>query len=198
MISKFQDGKVINRKCIQSIDVCSIDDNGAGEKVKMVTVEDPVINFDRFKTLFCNHELGITEEALKSVDCYLELDNGQIYLIEFKNGKIDNSVRKDLNTKLKDSLLMINHSFEQNLGYAKTNINYVVVYNSTKNGLSAKSFKSAMNKKTSKSKSIRFDLSKMSDILNSVNTIAQEDFNQFWQDKISKRLLNPTNNSYCA
>lgn len=83
-----------NKKCSK--------DTSQGNDEYLVDNDYRVIDFDKLKELFCKECLNTNSVGVvKSVDCYLELDNGEIILIEFKNGKVTNEIQGDLKVKLK-------------------------------------------------------------------------------------------------
>lgn len=72
---------------------CSKDDQGYA----LSNIADDVVDFDNVKNLLCQ-TFNVSYTILKSVDTYLEGNNDQIFLIEFKNAKID---QKQKHTKFK-------------------------------------------------------------------------------------------------
>lgn len=62
-----------------------------------------VVNFDTVKTVYLN-DIGLSEECASSVDALIEQEN-VVYFIEFKNGKLKSSVKRDIKDKVRDSLL---------------------------------------------------------------------------------------------
>ena len=111
MISCFMNGQVIRNNCKKTLRDCSQDDQGYA----LSNISDDVVDFDNVKKIFCDKHLKTSYTILKSVDTYLEGNNNQIFLIEFKNAQIDKKQKYGLNIKLKDSLLILTNSFGFNL-----------------------------------------------------------------------------------
>ena len=70
----------------------------------------------------------------------------KIFLIEFKNAKIDQKQKHGLNLKLKDSLLILMDSFGFNLKDFQKRLNYIVVYREEKNDVSSEYLEIATEK----------------------------------------------------
>ena len=191
MISQFEHGKVIKSKCLYSVKECSRDKSEC-----MVDIDTQVVNFDMLKREFCNTYLKSSEETMKSVDCYLELDSGDVYLIEFKNGKIARNQILGLKLKLKDSLLLINESFDKNLKFCKNKIIYIVVYNRDKNPSENKVFKDKLTSKSELKHIVRFNLDPFRGILKDVKTLDVYEFKDFWENNIQSHLRNNTKYMY--
>lgn len=150
MLSYLQNGTIINRRCIKTIKDCSLDTSN-GKKYYLVSQNEQVVDFDEIKRLFCNNFLQVTENAMKSVDCYFELQNNHAYIVEFKNRKISTKLENDLKLKLKDTLLILNQNFQKDMLYFKDRLNYIVVYSYEKNEIKNRNFKEKIFKKASKS-----------------------------------------------
>lgn len=185
MISQFRQGEVIQTNCFCSLKECSRDKDEC-----MIEIDSSVVNFDKLKREFCNKYLNSSENAMKSVDCYLELNSGDIYLIEFKNGHVSKNEALGLKLKLKDSLLLINESFGKNLKLCKTTITYVVVYNRDKNPSTNNTFKKTLLKRSSLNHIIKFKLDDFRDILKDVKTLDSCEFKNFWKTQIQPNLRN--------
>ena len=87
-----------------------------------------VINFDGVKTEYTN-KLGLSEETATSVDALTQTCD-HIVFIEFKNGKVHNS---EVKSKIKDSLLILCDILGKNIDYTRKNLDFVLVYNESKN-----------------------------------------------------------------
>lgn len=139
MISCFMNGHVIKSNCKKTLSDCSKDDQGN----ELSDITDDVVDFDKVKEIYCDKHLDASHTILKSVDTYLEGNNNQIFLIEFKNAKIDQKQKYGLNLKLKDSLLILTDSFGFNLKDFQERLNYIVVYSEAKNDVSSEYFEIA-------------------------------------------------------
>lgn len=89
-----------------------------------------VVNFDRVKTNYLN-ELGLSEENAHSVDALWE-NNDEIYMIEFKNGKIEN---RNIEQKARDSVLIFNSITKQQIDYTRKYMSFILVYNEKENNI---------------------------------------------------------------
>ena len=50
-------------------------------------------------------------------------------MVEFKSGTLTNHVKRRIKSKLKDSILLLNHLLNKNLNYMQENMEFVLVYN---------------------------------------------------------------------
>lgn len=196
MTNKLASKKRIATECWSSIKKCS-KDTSQGENEYLVNNDYRVIDFDKLKELFCKECLNTNSMGVvKSVDCYLELDNDEIILIEFKNGKITDAIQGDLKVKLKDSLLILLEAFDKSLVDTRKNVIYMVVYNKSKNKLTNEVFKRQMAKNAGK-KFVRYGLSKFSNtVVKEVVTITQNEFQKYWKEKIEKKVRRIENYKY--
>lgn len=94
------------------------------------------INFDYVKKAYCINVLGKAEFPLRSNDALIILKSKKQFLfIEFKNCQIDekpDGIEK-IRTKISDSLLIFNDIIKENLSFDRDNVNYLLVYNKSKN-----------------------------------------------------------------
>ncbi len=86
-----------------------------------------VVNFDRVKRSYLN-DLGYSEETAASVDALAKSRDGNIYMIEFKNGDCKAQAR-DIRMKIKDSLLIWCDICRKRLDDARKEIVFVLVMN---------------------------------------------------------------------
>lgn len=91
----------------------------------MTESEISVINFDEAKT--CYMRRFTPPEDMKSVDAVACGENGEIYMIEFKNG---NCSGDDIRMKIKDSVLILCDLCGKRLEDARNEIVFVLVINS--------------------------------------------------------------------
>lgn len=90
-----------------------------------------VVNFDKLKNQF---QRGLRcERTLCSNDALFENHDGEIFMIEFKNGQIDSKVKHQLHRKSYDSVLIHMHYDKRDIRTIKENLNYILVYNEEKN-----------------------------------------------------------------
>lgn len=101
------------------------------KKEYMVEYTDLVIDFDKVKENYCE-KYGSHKEASKSADALVVNKNGKIVFIEFKNGQLKGKT-SGLKSKLRDSLLIFCDINGLNLKFTRENIEYILVYNDSKN-----------------------------------------------------------------
>lgn len=108
------------------------------------------INFDKVKEEYAKaHSLSTHP---KSNDALYVAKGETDVFIEFKNGYIDNGKVKEIKEKIYDSLLLLNDIIDQNISYTRKHLNYILVYNDSKNAEDAsenpkKGFRNRRHKK---------------------------------------------------
>lgn len=210
MISCFMNGQVIRNNCKKTLRDCSQDDQGYA----LSNISDDVVDFDNVKKIFCDKHLKTSYTILKSVDTYLEGNNNQIFLIEFKNAQIDKKQKYGLNIKLKDSLLILTNSFGFNLKDFQERLNYIVVYSESKNDVSSqylalatkndipasfknRNLKKKISKRTSKKFFTFWGLDKYEhSLVNEVYTLNEHEFLQYYNSKINHIKRNVSSYSF--
>ena len=146
------------------------------------------VNFDAVKNKYIEQltKQGIKiSDTPKSNDAFFVSGDGYMYFIEFKNGKIDNG---EVRTKIFDSLLILTDIIEAGISYTRQNLNYILVYNETKNHTKPKGeelqyspsrtkFAEHLIEKKAKKKFIRFNLEKFEKLyFKNVFTVTSEKF----------------------
>lgn len=102
----------------------------------MVDSELAVCDFDAVKEWYIKNKTPYANPNPKSND-ELVVGNEESFFIEFKNGKIDNTVNFELNKKIYDSLFILfdlKYSDRQgrcmdSISYTRSCMNYILVYN---------------------------------------------------------------------
>ena len=131
---KLNDYRLLNTEKVRStLHEVSVDDSNAAKKEYMTDSTAEVINFDNVKREYMN-SLGMSEEGAKSVDGLFQAKNASpedaaIYMIEFKNGNIEN---RDIERKVRDSVLIFQSITGTQLEDTRKNVTFVLVYNSGK------------------------------------------------------------------
>jgi hypothetical protein len=95
--------------------------------VYMTSCKKQVVDFDKFKTDF-SKKLSLGEMP-KSCDALCMFSNNELFLIEFKNGQIDDKIRFDIRRKVFESLLMLTEQFNITTGFTRCNMTFILVYN---------------------------------------------------------------------
>ena len=96
---------------------------------KEYMTESPVIavNFDQAKNDYVE-DLRLPESP-KSCDALYFHHNGTYYLVEFKNGGIDNLKCYEIKMKILDSLLILLDQMNKTVSFSRENLSYILVYN---------------------------------------------------------------------
>jgi hypothetical protein len=93
----------------------------------MTMCETTVLNFDNFKDEFVkNMKLN---SVPKSCDALYMTDQNEIFLIEFKNGKIEALKNYEVKIKIYESLLILCEKFSITIDFTRNNISFILVYN---------------------------------------------------------------------
>lgn len=96
----------------------------------------PAIDFDDVKTSYVLSNSTISSANMRSNDALIILDsiNGKFLFIEFKNGNIQSSHKKEeIRCKIAESLLIFNDIIKENLTFDRNSVNYILVYNKNNN-----------------------------------------------------------------
>lgn len=104
-------------------------DNDNKEYMTQSTLE--VVDFDKLKNLFQSNLRR--EKTLCSNDALFENHDGEIFMIEFKNGRIKSDVIHKLHRKNYDSVLIHLHYDNRDIKTITEKLNYILVYNEEKN-----------------------------------------------------------------
>ena len=148
-------------------------DSDSGERAYMTESEIPVINFDKVKNYYIR-DMGLPETPCSSDALYMSEDN--VYFIEFKNGKMSNKEGFMVQKKIYDSLLIFNDLVEQNISFCREYVNFILVYNESKNSkdeITNHFFKKA------KQHRVRFNLKKFEKLhFKNVFTYTENEFQQ--------------------
>lgn len=90
---------------------------------------DQVVSFDNVKKEFCK-TFNKDETLMFSVDTILyNKRNNRVVMVEFKSGTLSKNVKRRIKSKLKDSILLLNHLLNKDLNYMQENMEFVLVYN---------------------------------------------------------------------
>ena len=114
--------------CIETLKKISMD-SSQSEYMSESTYK--AYNFDKIKTKYLN-DLGISEEACKSVDGLITLNNTS-YFLEFKNGKVKN---QELRLKIKASVNIYCDIYKKYISDMRKCDEFILIYNESKNSSS--------------------------------------------------------------
>ena len=96
----------------------------------------PAVDFDGVKDSYTFSNSSISAKKMRSNDALViyNTKQEQFIFIEFKNGKITSDLEKEkIRVKIAESLLILNDILGENLTFDRTHINYILVYNESKN-----------------------------------------------------------------
>ncbi len=163
-------------------------DDSDNENIEYVTDSMLVAtNFDLVKRLYTN-SLGLSEEVVSSADALVET-NDSIALIEFKNGTV---VNREIKDKARDSLLILCDIIEKEISYTRKYLDFVLVYNESKNPLPNQYTKGVVRDSSSrlniskyflqkgKEEIVLYDLNRYKGIyFREIHTYTQEEFEEY-------------------
>lgn len=89
------------------------------------------INFDKVKEAYIKG-MRLTNTPCSNDALYITKD-GEYYFIEFKNGKMTRDKVFNVYNKIYDSLLIFNDIVGQNISFCRDKVNFILVYNESKN-----------------------------------------------------------------
>ena len=94
----------------------------------------PAVNFDGVKDAYVLKCGGSTKDC-RSNDALVIVDSDKQYFIfiEFKNGQVSNAELERIRSKIAESLLIFNDMLDVNLSFDRAHVNYILVYNQSKN-----------------------------------------------------------------
>lgn len=166
-------------------------------KEYMTKSEVEVFNFDTLKDWYSESIGGRDNKLnLKSNDALFHKD-GHFTFIEFKNGDVHRSgPRKELQQKIYDSFVIlcdpvteadkVLENFEGNASYFRKNIDYILVYNESKNKSCKSSKKFIWDRLDEKAKNPRFGLAYFKGYLfRNVYTYTEQEFEERFISNVS-------------
>lgn len=186
---------IFNRN-ISSFKETSKDTNG--EEIKYMTESEvEVINFDKVKDDYIR-DMGLSTTPCSNDALYVGR-KGNISFVEFKNGRMKKDKVYDVYNKIYDSLLIFNDIVGKNISFCRENVNFILVYNESKNPLESgkedkedsskarigKYFASKANRKY-----VRFDLERFQKIyFREVFTYTEKEFERNFLSKLQEEEL---------
>lgn len=163
-------------------------------KIYMVDSELEVCNFDNIKEWYVQNVVPFANPNPKSNDALYFTEN-ECYFIEFKNGKIDNSINYDLNKKIYDSLFILfdldytdcHGENVDTISYTRENMNYILVYNEERYIQAGETVQTIAGRKRQK---VEITESQYRDkLFGTIRQLANEDFIKFGLDQFKNYLF---------
>jgi len=105
----------------------SRDKNRQDDDKYMTMCETTVVNFDTFKNEFVK-KMKLTT-APRSCDALYMTKYSELFMIEFKNGKIEALKEYTIKTKIFESLLIFCEKLSLTIEYMRKNLSFILVYN---------------------------------------------------------------------
>ena len=99
--------------------------------VYMTESETRAVNFDKVKEHYLLSLKRKTQE-MESLDGLKKQSDGSLVFIEFKNGSDKSAIKKSLQGKVPDSLLVFCDIVSTTISYTRDNVDMIVVYNKSK------------------------------------------------------------------
>ena len=171
-----------------SLKETSKSDHDGGNDSYMTNSELNVVGFDLVKEKYIK-TLSVPEIPKSSDALFYVNNSGEMYLIEFKSGKMDQKEIFDVRLKIFDSLLMLTDILNKGISYTRHNLCFLLVYDETKNPSSRTEIGKHYLRKARK-KYIRFDLERFKKLyFKDVFTVTKDDFeNDFvkkWESAVN-------------
>ncbi|GHT61350.1 hypothetical protein FACS1894109_19830 [Spirochaetia bacterium] len=114
-----------------TLEKTSEDVNKPGNSVQsgryMTACRKPVVNFDKFKGEFIRG-MALPEAPL-SCDAFYMSASGELFLIEFKNGRIEAKKNFEIKVKIFESLLILLEKLDKTIEFTRRNLTFILVYN---------------------------------------------------------------------
>lgn len=120
----------IFKKCKSTMQKTSRDTDSNDPRY-MTQSQVKVVNFDKVKLKYISG-MGLAFTPCSNDALYIDA-NGEYYFIEFKNGKMTRTMVYNVYNKIYDSLLIFNDIVKQNVSFCRENVNFILVYNESKN-----------------------------------------------------------------
>ncbi len=97
----------------------------------MTNSEIAAVNFDKVKESYIK-DMKLSFTPCSNDALYID-KNGDLYFIEFKNGIMTRPMIFNVYNKIYDSLLIFNDIVGQNISFCRKHVNFILVYNESKN-----------------------------------------------------------------
>lgn len=121
----------IFRESMSTLRETSIDDHDNKNHDFMTDSEMAVVDFDLVKEKYIE-DLGLSDVP-KSNDALLDVGEGKLVFIEFKNGYIDAKKQFDIRKKIYDSALIFLDIASAGISSMRKCVEYILVYNESAN-----------------------------------------------------------------
>jgi hypothetical protein len=113
--------------CGETLEKTSEDVNKPPEERYMTSCKKIVVNIDKFKNDFVKN-MGLSQVPL-SCDALYMISPEEFFLIEFKNGEIDNLKNYETKVKIFETLLILTEKLGRTIQLTRENMTFILVYN---------------------------------------------------------------------
>jgi hypothetical protein len=111
----------------ETLEKVSEDVNKPPEARFMTSCKKMVVNIDKFKNDFVKN-MGLSQVPL-SCDALCMVSSNEIFLIEFKNGEINNLKNYQVKVKIFETLLILTEKLDKTIQFTRENVTFILVYN---------------------------------------------------------------------
>ncbi|MDR3174102.1 MAG: hypothetical protein LBU19_07625 [Treponema sp.] len=102
-------------------------DKPSGRGIFMTSSKKQAVNFDKFKqSIAAKYAL---RNSPNSCDALYMRSETEWFLIEFKNGRIDEEKIFQIRGKIFQSLLLLTEKLDKTISFTRENLNFILVYN---------------------------------------------------------------------
>lgn len=167
--------------CISTYQKCS-EDSSNQESMQVPVTE--CINFDDAVQKAAN-AFGCSKDSAASCDSLVWDENNKPILIEFKNGKISNKVKRNIRGKMCNSVLFLEYFLGKKWIELRSELEFILVYNKEQNPQSSKQYlRDYSSNLAAGTKDIRFGLEKAYNLyFHEIKTLNEDEFS----DLVKKR-----------
>lgn len=106
-------------------------DTDSGEIKYMMQSDVEVVNFDNVKNDYIQG-MKLSNTPCSNDALYID-EQGEYFFVEFKNGVMKKDKIFNVYNKIYDSLLIINDIIGENISFCREHVNFILVYNESKN-----------------------------------------------------------------
>jgi hypothetical protein len=102
-----------------------------GRSAFLTSSQKRAVNFDKFKdSIVRKHR---PKSKPRSCDALYRHSENEWFLIEFKNGKVEQKDISEIKEKIFGSLLLLTEKLDKTIGFTREKLTFILVYNEDKN-----------------------------------------------------------------
>jgi hypothetical protein len=111
----------------ETLEKTSEDINKPPDQKFMTSCKTMVVNIDKFKNDFVK-KMGLNRVPM-SCDALCMISPSEFFLIEFKNGVIDDLKNYEIKVKIFETLLILTEKLNKTIQFTRDHVTFVLVYN---------------------------------------------------------------------